>query len=1008
MKGNRRRRGVKGIDRLSDLPDGILYHILSFLDSKSLVGSSILSRRWRCVWKEVPVLNFDGRSLWTKRERQGLVRHVDQVLSHRSDCNVCKIGILSDTAMSMPERIFSDTAMGMLDRVIKYAASHGIQQLSLDADLLPGDFDLISTCYQSLKVLELRQSQLDSTAFGLLSCLKMLDTLTISISFFDLSGVEAPHDPFAAFSKLENLKLFDCYSSRDEKGICVLKISGLQLLTLEIHTSHFSTLEVFAPKLVSFCYSGWIDIHNQPPQLFKLNLPSLHHATVILEGCKYLFAGDFSDDDQKQLALKQYVNLFLSLHNVESLWLHLDTIELLTQVYDLVKHQPSPFKRLKSLSLLCSKGSPFVPYKVIRYLLEGSPDVENQSIMVEQLLSLSQLYPLVLQLQLVPFGGSGTLALRYSARLSGAQQLTDYFEGDQACSESTHSSVHSPPSSLRRAVQSANSSPPRKKQGTEELTSGGTMEGVDRLSVLPDGILHHILSSLDTKSVVQTSVLSSRWRLVWKQVCVLNFRRSSFSTDLGFVRHVNQVLSSRSNCDVFKISTDFRIITNMGVFGRIMKYAASHCIQELSLLRIMENEWYSVFSDAVALISGCYQSLKILELQLACLDKTAFEMLSRLILLETLTLHSSNFEFGGMDEPHDPFSSFPKLENLQVLHCGSGHISANDDPKGLMISGPRLLFLEIHQSAFDYVEIIAPKLKSFTYWSDVLPHLLPTDGSNWNLPSLNHATINLWRTNDAVLYGLKYGVFNEEQIQLLLKQFVGLFDSLHNVESLSLHLDTLEGAEELTRGDTMEGIDRLSDLPDGILHHILSSLDTKSIVQTSVLSSRWKFVWKQVRVLNFRRRSFGTDLGFMQHVDQVLSSRSDCDVLKIGTDVQIGNNLDMFGRIMEYASSHGVQQLFLLRMVEKGWYFWFGNFIASICGCFRTLKVLEVQGAELNRGSFEKLSGLELLESLTLRSSNFAFSGTNEPQEDPFANFPRLKELQLLHCVRNRRVGPVG
>ncbi|CAL1375722.1 unnamed protein product [Linum trigynum] len=101
--------------------------------------------------------------------------------------------------------MFSDTDMGMLDRVIKYAASHGIQQLSLDAALLPGDFDLISTCYQSLKVLELQQSQLDSTAFGLLSCLKMLDTLTISISFFDLSGVEGPHDPFAAFSKLENL-----------------------------------------------------------------------------------------------------------------------------------------------------------------------------------------------------------------------------------------------------------------------------------------------------------------------------------------------------------------------------------------------------------------------------------------------------------------------------------------------------------------------------------------------------------------------------------------------------------------------------------------------------------------------------------------------------------------------------------------------------------------------------------------------------------------------------------
>jgi len=34
--------------------------------------------------------------------------------------------------------------------------------------------------------------------------------------------------------------------------------------------------------------------------------------------------------------------------------------------------------------------------------------------------------------------------------------------------------------------------------------------------------------------------------------------------------------------------------------------------------------------------------------------------------------------------------------------------------------------------------------------------------------------------------------------------------------------------------------DRLSDLPDPILHHILSLLDTKEAFQTSILSTRWK------------------------------------------------------------------------------------------------------------------------------------------------------------------------
>ncbi|CAI0413437.1 unnamed protein product [Linum tenue] len=239
------------------------------------------------------------------------------------------------------------------------------------------------------------------------------------------------------------------------------------------------------------------------------------------------------------------------------------------------------------------------------------------------------------------------------------------------------------------------------------------MEEIDRLSDLPDGILHHILSSLDTKSVVQTSVLSSRWKLVWKQVRILNFRRSSFGTDLGFMQHVDQVLSFRSDCDILKISTDFRIGRNLDMFGRIMEYAAFHGVQQLSLLRIIENEWYSVFSDAIAMICGCYHTLKVLELQRACLNKTAFEMLSGLELLETLTLQSSHFEFSGVNEPQDPFANFPKLKNLQLLHCSSVSLSADDDSnRVLVVSGPQLLCLEIHRPQFDSIEICAPKLKS--------------------------------------------------------------------------------------------------------------------------------------------------------------------------------------------------------------------------------------------------------------------------------------------------------
>ncbi|MFS8030177.1 putative F-box domain, leucine-rich repeat domain superfamily, F-box-like domain superfamily [Helianthus anomalus] len=69
----------------------------------------------------------------------------------------------------------------------------------------------------------------------------------------------------------------------------------------------------------------------------------------------------------------------------------------------------------------------------------------------------------------------------------------------------------------------------------------------DRLSNLPNDLIHKILSFIDVKYAIRTSALSSRWRYIWTSMPCLNFSSEGFHSLPEFSKFVTRVLSTRNN-----------------------------------------------------------------------------------------------------------------------------------------------------------------------------------------------------------------------------------------------------------------------------------------------------------------------------------------------------------------------------------------------------------------------------------------------------------------------------
>jgi len=256
-------------DRISQLPDEILANILSLLKIKEAGRSSVLSHRWRDLWKFTSSLNFDASETITKlvgrkkeRERSKYVAWVNQVLKLHlcPSLDEFRVSFYLDSSNSCD-----------IDEWINFVISKRVKILEIDLHPLSLDtrYTPSQECYLCFK------------SPSNLSSIKCLTSL--SLSHVNVRG-ELIEYFLSNCPNLEQLRMFWL------DQIVNLNVSGpsLQLKHLEISRCNFlESLEFCAPKLLTFKYFGQTSIRlslGSLPLLAELDIEEVcdHQATYAL------------------------------------------------------------------------------------------------------------------------------------------------------------------------------------------------------------------------------------------------------------------------------------------------------------------------------------------------------------------------------------------------------------------------------------------------------------------------------------------------------------------------------------------------------------------------------------------------------------------------------------------------------------------------------------------------------------------------------------------------------
>ncbi|XP_027367353.1 F-box/LRR-repeat protein At3g26922-like [Abrus precatorius] len=259
---------------------------------------------------------------------------------------------------------------------------------------------------------------------------------------------------------------------------------------------------------------------------------------------------------------------------------------------------------------------------------------------------------------------------------------------------------------------------------------------VDRISNLPDKIIHRILSLLRTKDAVRTSALSRRWRSQWMSITNLDFLE--FAPNMNqkrslFMDFVDRVIALRKPLDLNLFALACKVFTDAPRINSWVCDAVKHNVQHLFLVLHQIHE----------------EPFELPHCLFTCDTLRKVVIMADVLLKLPSSIHFPNLKFLTLQYVVFPsnrstqrlFSGLPVLEELTLDRCSWWNV------KAVTIALPMLKKLDIKENVADPDNcrffIIAENLKSFYYIGT-----LRNDYCIYDSVSLGCGLMGLWGTND--------------------------------------------------------------------------------------------------------------------------------------------------------------------------------------------------------------------------------------------------------------------